>query len=144
MIINHLNGEAFFATSFNIHDHIFNSMQFDYKEKNIYVEITATDSSNEKYTVEFAKVIGFEMILCDFWGKSPHILSCEFIKSSDYVLIKKLVEEEEINHYCCSSLSKNKTYIETVFVFTSGDRLTIACEYIRTGDKGQGDGSPVS
>ena len=145
MVIDYSNGEVAFLTNFNIHDHIFNSMQFDYREKNIYIEITATGSSNQKYTIEFRNVIGFDMVSCDFWGKSPHILSFEFIKPSNYRLIKTLLEEKN-NNYFCSNLSKNKTFIETVFVFTSGDKLTIACEHIRkTNEKrqGQGDGSVV-
>ena len=142
MVIDYSNGEVVFLTSLNMHDHIFNGIQFDYGEKKIYAEITATGSSNQKYAIEFINVIGFEMVSCDFWGKSPHILDFEFIKPHEHRLLKKLLEEGKNNNYFCSNLYRNKTYIETVLVFASGDRLTIACECIRvdTGDKGQGDG----
>ncbi len=124
------------STDIYIHDSIFYKMEFNYqsREKNIRVELeTPYISGGKRYNIDFYNVIGFDMVSCDFWGKSPHILDWEPMKSDRKVLIKRLFEEQfSDKNYNASKLANRKEsdFIETLFTFTSGDRLRIACEYI--------------
>lgn len=122
------------TSSANLHDSIFKLMTFDYAEKCLYIEVVSDNSNDRKRVIKFINVIGFNMVSCDFWGKSPHILDWSVHLTQDQSIIKKLIEEKECYHYRFSRLEDEQTYLESVILFTSGDRLTIACEQIELED----------
>ena len=112
-----------------IHDYIFKEMKFDYTKKNIYIIISKNNDTKTDRIIKFNNVIGFNMISCDFWGQSPHILDWEFT-DKDNTIINKLFDEKNNHDYQDSRLTSIEDYIESIITFTSGNRLTIACEDI--------------
>lgn len=129
MIINELNGKVIDTKEVCIHDDILYELRFYRLEKRIKLIIEKELDETKKYIIEFIKVIGFEMTSCDFWGRSPHILEFEYVEVNDRIIIPKLFIKEKL-YPGCSSLTKEKNYIETLITFTSGDQLRIACEEI--------------
>ena len=115
---------------FNIHDYTFLNLKVNYKKKSVQIEIQPPHTDAKKERIIFSNMIGLEMVSCDFWGSSPHILDLETLPSSKQKLIKSLFQEKSDNGYTFSRLSNESKFIEIVITFTSGDRLTIACEHV--------------
>lgn len=130
MKIDAFNKDIINTSTINIHDSIFINMTYHYFEKKI--DFIAKNDQNMKktYHLEFFNVIGYEMISCEFWGKSPYIFDWEVKKAQDQALIAKLTKEQKVQNYPYSRLKNDTKYFESTITFTSGDRLTIACEYI--------------
>ncbi len=124
MIINSFEGEKINSDVY-IHDCIFNKMEFDYNSKTIYVFLSEPD-----FVIVFYNVIGFFSKTCDFWGKSPHVFGWDYIPKDESKIIKELIEENKTYNYESCKLEDYKSYIESVIITTSGDKLQIACERI--------------
>lgn len=130
MKIDYFNGDIINTNKINIHDYIFKDLKFDYSKKNVYVSLLSSNLGNGTITIKFLNVLGFNMISCDFWGKSPHVLDWECVKGEEQLLTSKLLEEKHRHDYSNSKLDEFTNYIETVMTLTSGDLLTITCECI--------------
>lgn len=131
MIINSLNGQIINSKKIYLHDDILKNLIFHRNSKNLHVSLSKSWPTQEKYTIDFLQVIGFEMTSCDFWGASPHILDFEYVENGK--LISKLFSKRtEYDSFC--TLKQQKDYIETVLTFTSGDTLTVACEKVVIGE----------
>ena len=128
MKIDKINGDIINTDKINIHDYIFKELKFDYSNKNIYILLLGPEPKAGSIIIIFFNVIGFNMISCDFWGKSPHVLDWEFVQDEEQLLTNKLLEEK--HNFSDSKLEGFTTYMETVMTLTSGDLLTIVCEYI--------------
>lgn len=131
MKINDSKGIIINSKDISIHDDILNQLLFDRTKCEILLLITKSNNMNNEYAIKFVNVVGFEMTSCNFWGISPHILDFEYVEYENRTLLPKLhyiKESSEIHHLC--KLVTNINYIETIITFTSGDKLTIACEYI--------------
>lgn len=127
---------------FSIHDDIFKSLVFNRDIGIIDISLQKASGDLSDYKIRYCNVIGIEMTSCDFWGRSPHVLDFEYVMYPDCKLLTTLYTmlQSPIDPRC--KLSPDKNYIETIITFTSGDRLTIACESIeiehRTGNTGDG------
>lgn len=124
------NKEIINSKKINIHDSVFKGMFFDYDEKKVHIKVVNVGSESKTYSIEFFNVIGFEMVSCDFWGKSPHVFDWSALKEENQHLIKSLFQEQQNNNYQYSRITDKTKFLETFFTFTSGDRLRIACEFI--------------
>ena len=129
MIIDVSNAEIINTKEVYIHDDIFEELWFNREGKQLHLLILKTEIY-KSYTIDFFRVIGFEMTACDFWGRAPHILDFEYVERKNNTLIPKLFEKKEKGNYKYSSLRNQEDYIETVITFSSGDQLRIACESI--------------
>ena len=135
MIINSFEGEKI-NSDVCIHDCIFNKMDFDYNSKIIYVFLSEPD-----VVIVYYNVIGFFSKTCDFWGKSPHVFAWKYITKDNSKIIKELITENESHNYMSCKLKDDKSYIESVIITASGDKLQIACERIEVRTTKTGDGS---
>lgn len=114
----------------NIHDFIFEKLEFIYSEKNIYITLSTFDSEKQSTIIVFCNVVGINMVSCDFWGRSLHVLDWEFVDGNKKWLTNNLYETKECHKYVNSTLDKPENYIETIMTLSSGDVLTIVCQYI--------------
>lgn len=130
MKIDAFNKDIINTSTIYIHDSVFINMTYNYFEKKIDFKSQNDQNITKIYHLEFFNVIGYEMISCEFWGKSPYIFDWEVKKKEDQALIAKLVKEQNDHHYPYSCFSNDTKYFESVITFTSGNKLTIACEYI--------------
>lgn len=113
-----------------LHDTIFNGFRFDYSSKSLHLVLYKPSSQTEGFTFNFVNVIGLDATFCDFWGASPHVLSCDPISTHSNSLTQRLYNEKIIHNYDDARISSLDQFIETSFMFISGDRLTISSEYI--------------
>lgn len=131
MIINASNGKIINSKEVYIHDDILEELCFNRAEKKLHLLILKDCKfDDERFSIDFLNVIGFEMTSCDFWGISPHILDFEYVEKNDNTIIPKLFKIKDTNDYEYSTLKDREIYFETVITFTSGDKLRIACEKI--------------
>lgn len=114
----------------NIHDFIFEKLEFIYSEKNIYITLSTFDSEKQSTIIVFCNVVGINMVSCDFWGRSLHVLDWEFVDGNKKWLTNNLYKTKECHKYVNSTLDKPENYIETIMTLSSGDVLTIVCQYI--------------
>ena len=131
MRIDKSNANIINSKSIYIHDDELILLQFDRDTSILTLFLKQSWPNKFEYTIEFIKVIGFEMTSCDFWGKSECVLDFEFIEPDKQSIIPKLSNK-------WSSIEKNKNndflfenQFETIITFTSGDTLKISCEYIQ-------------
>lgn len=129
MRIDKSNINNLYSDFANIHDAIFKGIEMNYGDKSIKASMLSYYNS-ERIFVFFHNVIGFDMTLCDFWGRSPHVLGFKHVDESEYKIIPKIFQEIEINNYFAHSLQSKEKYIETGIELISGDCLNVACEYI--------------
>lgn len=129
MTIDVSNAEIINSKEVCMHDDILKELCFIRHEKKLQL-LMLREEMFKRYTVDFFRVIGFEMTACDFWGRAPHILDFEYVERKNNTLIPKLFEKKEKGNYKYSSLRNREDYIETVITFSSGDQLRIACESI--------------
>ena len=113
-----------------IHDFLFEDMQYNYIQNKITIRLINETSPERKEIIEFYNVIGFDMVACDFWGTSPYVLDWESIEKENQKLVKKFLAEKQNNNYEYARICAESEYVESIITFISGDRLTIACEYI--------------
>ena len=125
------------------HDCIWNNLIFEYSSKQIIVQLLSNEETPRIIEVIFENVIAFNMICCDFWGKSPHIDCIMIAEETGNNLIKHVFSEKEHCDYGVSCLKSKDDYIEATVSSISGDRLIIACECVicETGDGETGDGT---
>lgn len=131
MTIDASNRKIINSKEVYIHDGILEEFFFNRTEKKLHLSILKEGKdNNERFSIDFLHVIGFEMTSCDFWGSSPYILDFEYIEQNDNTIIHKLFERKVSNDYTLCPLLDREKYIETIITFTSGDQLIIACESI--------------
>lgn len=130
MIIDITCGKVINSKDVYIHDDIVEMICFSRKEKKLHLSILKQGIDEQKATIDFLQVIGFEMTACDFWGRSPHVFDFEYIPTSEQILIPKLFEKKGDNNFPYCSLKDRDKYLETLITFTSGDQLRVACEEI--------------
>ena len=114
----------------NIHDAIFKGFIYDDMEKILLLELE-NYYLNKKYKLQFYNVLILNCEMCQFWGKSPNILDWEVCDKNSLIqnMIKKQNENKE--SYKCSLVDIKKSYLETIITLSSGDTITIVCEYIQ-------------
>ena len=116
-----------------VHDDIYVGMQYDYEANCLVVRLLSEDETRQK-TITFYNVLGYQMIACDFWGRSPHVLSWVYNLEERHSFLKAI--SEECNEYLNEDIILSRKighgveYVETMFLLSSGDRLVVACEYI--------------
>ena len=131
MRIDKSNANIINSKSIYIHDDKLILLQFDRDTNTLNMFLEQTWPVKFDYTIEFAKVGGFEMTACDFWGKSECVLDFEYVEGESQTIIPKLlkkwlsIEKYESNDF----LLENQ--FETIITFASGDTLIISCEYIQ-------------
>lgn len=130
MRIDVINGEVINKKEVSIHDFIFNGLNYNYKENTVCIYLLNAETNKKNITITYLNVIAFTMIACDFWGSSPHILDWEFVKGEEQLLTNNIIETKESHKYTYSKIDNAKRYMETIITFSSGDTLTIVCEYI--------------
>ena len=139
MLIYESNGEIINSRDIYIHDDVFKQMVFEHSNKELKVVIRKPENMQVEQKISFVNVVGFEMTSCDFWGKSSHILDFEYVPQDKRTLLPKL---HSLNKNCSSNkslciLTNGVDYIETIITFVSGDKLTVACEFIEIEQSGQ-------
>lgn len=112
------------------HDWIWIDLRFDYDSKRVLVQFSPPEDETKIVEVVFGNVIAFNMICCDFWGKSPHIDCITVMGELRRDLIKEVFSQKERYDYSASCLKSEDCYIEVAVSGISGDRLLIACEFI--------------
>jgi len=130
------NGSILNSKEVYIHDDVLENVFFERSTRELclscYSEIwKGTLLEKKKYNIKYSNVIGFEMTSCNFWMDSPYIFDFIYIEQSDRIIIPKVLKKKNLlqcEPYSC--LAENRNYIETEIVFTSGDNLIVACEYI--------------
>lgn len=60
------------TTEVHVHDDIYVGLQYDYESNRLLVRLLSEDEETKK-TITFYNVIGYNMLACDFWGRSPHV-----------------------------------------------------------------------
>jgi len=138
MIIDKINKDIINTKDVYIHDDIFLDLRF-VRDKHRLCLLFATEDETSTYEINFIDVLGFEMTSCDFWGWSPHVYSFVSIKSEEYTIIPRLMENKFFD-YAFESFAIDE-YIETKIIFTSGDELIVACKAIEYNKVDTGDGS---
>ena len=73
MIINASNGQVINSKDVYLHDDILESMIFCRDEKILHLSLVKTWPVEYEYSIDFFRVIGFEMTSCDFWGADLRI-----------------------------------------------------------------------
>ena len=130
MKIENSNGNII-NTEIYIHDDIFNNLLYDKNSNTLRLLLSKSNECEDKYEINYINVIAFEVTSCDYWGKSPHILDFEYVEYSNCKLLPALYEKQKkmpYNPEC--RLTYKKEYIDTIITFTSGDQMTVVCEYI--------------
>ena len=102
-----------------LHDTIFNGFRFDYSSKSLHLVLYNPSSQTEGFTFNFVNVIGLDATFCDFWGASPHVLSCDPISTHSNSLTQKLYNEKIIHNYDDARISSLHQFIEISFMFIS-------------------------
>lgn len=131
MRIDSFNGHIINSEKIYVHDDILKQLHFDcYKSELVLVILTENDKQNE-YFIKFRNILGFKMTSCDFWGRSPHILDFEYVVHEGRAMLPELdkIKESIPVNPLCKLLTKTE-YLECVLTLTSGDKLTVVCEYI--------------
>jgi len=94
-----------------------------------------------KYGVDsrliFNNVVGFSAITCGFWNPSGTVAILDFVylPLEKSLLLQKLNKEREriireYGEYSTGHFEKEKDFFETLTEFSSGDKLSVVCEYI--------------
>lgn len=128
MRIDDTNGKIINTRDVYIHDDILLNLEFDRKHRKLRL-IVEEYASDREFLINFMNVIGFDMTACDFWGASERILDFEYIEHNNRVLIPRLFDRKNNTPNSMDDLSE-KSYVETLITFCSGDQLRIASEYI--------------
>lgn len=112
-----------------VHDSIFEGFLYKSTEKQLLVEFK-NDYLEKTFNIQFYNVLILNCEMCEFWGKSPHILNWE--TSDDENLIKEMKKKQNDNKelYSGSLVDTEKSYVETMIILSSGDTIKIVCEYI--------------
>ena len=129
MIIDESCGDMINTTKVYVHDDILISLDFERVNRKMTLKFNSKSGNGKIYLIEFFNVIGFEMTSCNFWGSSEYVLDFEYIEKNSRVIIPKLQKKWLDIPHSMNSGMYNK-HIETVFTFSSGDQLIIACEKI--------------
>jgi len=116
------------------HDGIFTGFNYEYENNLIYFEIQR-NFYGKNFKLLFNNVFGFEMQSCDFWSNSPHVFDLELGDSYGNKMTKMLLERHESEKKSCSRLTKYDEAVEIIITLTSGDKLTLVCEYIEYEEK---------
>ena len=82
MIINASNGQVINSKDVYLHDDILESMIFRRDEKILHLSLVKTWLVEYEYSIDFFRVIGFEMTSCDFWGADLRILDFEYVSET--------------------------------------------------------------
>jgi len=98
------------------HDNILDAFNYDYNAEKIAL-ILHDDISQKRIKMVFNYVIGFDMVACAFWGKSPHILDWECSSINNH-LFGRLKREQEDNKY--DNMIWETAFFEVMFTFTWG------------------------
>lgn len=130
MIINDLTGNIINTKEIYVHDDILQQVVFNRSNHSLELYIIKYNNEKVTYTIKFIETVGFEMTSCNYWGESPHILDFEYLDHAHNVLLPRLFSRycDEFAPFC--KLSVDKSYIETLMTFSSGDQLRVVCEYI--------------
>lgn len=116
-----------------IHDDVYEGIQYDYNTNCVFLYLSTACERHRKKIV-FHNVIGFQMIACDLWGASPHIIGWEYNLEEKHSLLARISKECDECHREHTILSRKLehgiAYIETQFLLSSGDRFVVVCEYI--------------
>lgn len=130
MIINVKNGSMINSNMVNVHDFILENFTFN-RQINELVLTLFDEENNLQHIMRFAGVIGFEISACNYWGKSPYILDFEYVEPGDQKIVGKLFAKNKKGYHPFCELKDISGYLETMFTFTSGDQLCIACESVQ-------------
>lgn len=133
MRIDEFHGAIINTKDVCIHDTVLKFMQFTRMNKELNLVFSRLNEANYQYTIDFYNVIGFEMTACDFWGASPCVLDFEYVDWAERTIIPK-VKHEWSNYPQLLSDISYENYIEIRITFSSGDHLSIACEYLILND----------
>ena len=125
-----LNESTFGTYSSLLHDTVCRNWYFDYGQKQLIVHLECEDSIEKPSQITFNNVLGHEMVSCDFWGASPHILSWNVLTNAQRYLYPRYVNEINKNGYVFARLLPDERYMEVEILFTSGDKLTVLCQDI--------------
>ena len=118
-----LNEDAFKNYSSLLHDAVCLGWNFDYQHKQLTMQLDGEDSIEKPYQITFRNVFGHEMISCDFWGPSPHLLGWSALTGEQRRLYPRYVDEIEKNGYTFARLLPGEKCMEVEVLFTSGDVL---------------------
>lgn len=130
MRIDDTNGKIINTREIYIHDDILLNFHFDRNNRNLRLIVKEFRSKdNREYLINFVNVIGFDMTACDFWGEDERILDFEYMECRDRVLMSRLLDRKNKIPNSMDEILE-KSYIETLITFCSGDQLRIASEYI--------------
>ncbi len=126
MRIDYSNKGIIDSKDIYVHDAVFTGFNYDY-ENNI-IEFEAIEYYYKKhFKFKFCNVLGFEMLSCDFWGRSPHINVWYTSDTNDLSTKMKDIQREKKWELRLKDTNK---WVESIISFISGDTLTIVCEYI--------------
>lgn len=130
MIIDKTNCNIINTKDVYIHDAIFKGIDYDYSNKKLSVKYLISFAEKSIKNIEFYNVKAFKMIVCDCWGKSPHIFDWENIDRSEGSLINEIHKVNDKQEDNFSTLCDKEKDFETVITLSSGNKLTVVCEYI--------------
>jgi len=127
MKINYEN--KYIINDIYVHDSIFEGFTYKEDEKEVLIEMR-NYFLKKTFKIKFCNTIVLNCEMCQFWGRSDNILNWEIDNVQSFLkdVIKKQKENEKLYEF--SLLSKGKKYIESRFIQSSGDVITIVCEYI--------------
>ena len=112
-----LNEDAFKNYSSLLHDAVCLGWNFDYQHKQLIVQLDGEDSMEKPYQITFRNVFGHEMISCDFWGPSPHLLGWSALTGEQRRLYPRYADEIDKNEYTFARLLPGEKCMEVEVLF---------------------------
>lgn len=128
MVIDYKNKNSI-QQKIYVHDAIFNGFNYEY-EKNLITFEAVECYYKKKFNFRFCNVFGFEMQACDSWCKGSNIIDWELGDLYGNKLTEKLSHWKVNEKYFGSRLENIDKVVESIITLSSGDTLTIVCEYI--------------
>ena len=129
MKIDKFNCKIINTREINLHDDVLETFQFDRIQRKITFNLSRILDGEHLRTLCFYDVIGFEISSCDFWGASECIYHFQYIEPNERVVIPNLIKKWQTKVKTVPNITYDD-YIETLFIFSSGDEFRIACKEI--------------
>lgn len=116
-----------------IHDSVITQFIYCYDDKKIIVKLNNL-YLKKAFTLTFDYVIYSEIQNCNFWGVGNLVLGLDlFIEKPK---LTTLINSKENQKYESLELMNMNQYMETAFIFNSGDTITIICKEINFEEEG--------
>ena len=129
MKIDFSNKEIIESRDVNIHDFVIADLKYAPMKNELFC-LFRNDYLRQYCDIKYYNVLFVDIQSCDFWGVSPHVLDWELGEEYGNPLTKKVSELQKSHHYTTSRFKDYDKLVESILTFSSGNRISVLCEYI--------------